>query len=50
LEADGESDSDTIKLAAICRRRLRSRDIGWHSGGSIPKWKSQSIDRLLVNA
>jgi hypothetical protein len=32
LEADGESDSDTIKLTAIFRRRLRSRGIRWHGG------------------
>lgn len=36
LKTDRQGDSDAIKLAAICRRRLRSRLVRWHVG-SIAK-------------
>lgn len=41
LKTDGQGDGDAIKLAAICRRRLRGRTIRWHGAEEYSKKHEQ---------
>jgi len=47
LETDGQGDGDAIKLAAICRRRFRSRRIWWHGAEEYSK-KQNDLERSMI--